>query len=145
MSLGSNTGDAGVFRFQFEKAERALSAACILITTDNPGGVCDRAYYAMFDAAHAALLAVSRSAAGDTSIKTHAGMVRAFHKRFILTGLIDDEHGRALNQVNQLRQRAEGDDPLTIDDAALAFDQAHAFLAAIRAVLLPKETPAPPP
>jgi len=42
------------------KAERALSAAHLLLRAENIEGACNRAYYAMFDAAYAALLASLR-------------------------------------------------------------------------------------
>ncbi len=38
------------------KAERALASARLLLADDDREGACNRAYYAMFDAAHAALL-----------------------------------------------------------------------------------------
>jgi uncharacterized protein (UPF0332 family) len=89
-----------------EKAERALSAARILLNADNPEGACNRAYYAMFDAAHAALLAAKLGIA-DTSIKTHSGLIGAFGKHLVQAGLICVEHGRSFNQVHGLRQLAD--------------------------------------
>jgi uncharacterized protein (UPF0332 family) len=137
MKLDNN--DTGVHRFYLDKAERALSAACILLTADNPTGVCDRAYYAMFDAAHAALLIVDKWA-DPLSVKTHGEMIAAFRKHLVQSGLIDIEYGRFLNQVHQLRQYSiDTGRPVSIDDAALAFDQAHAFIAVIKAKLLPKQ------
>lgn len=38
------------------KAERALASALLLLRDGNVEGACKRAHYAMFDAAHAALL-----------------------------------------------------------------------------------------
>lgn len=40
------------------KAETALSGARLLSSSDDSDGACSRAYYAMFDAAHAALFAL---------------------------------------------------------------------------------------
>ena len=40
-----------------EKATRAASSAKLLLDTGDTDGACNRAYYAMFDAARAALLA----------------------------------------------------------------------------------------
>nr|WP_281799719.1 HEPN domain-containing protein [Methylocystis echinoides] len=42
-----------------KKAKRALSAARLLLTAGDGDGACNRAYYAMFDAAHAALFALA--------------------------------------------------------------------------------------
>ena len=43
------------------KAERALRAAQLLSQAGEIEGACNRAYYAMYDAAHAALLAQNRA------------------------------------------------------------------------------------
>jgi uncharacterized protein (UPF0332 family) len=88
----------------------------------------------MFDAAHAALLAAG------VSIKTHSGLISAFGKHLVQSGLIDVEHGRALNRVHHLRQLADYLGDVSIEDAAESFDQAQAFVAAIKAKFLPKET-----
>jgi uncharacterized protein (UPF0332 family) len=123
-----------------EKAKRALSAAQILLDADNPEGACNRAYYAMFDAAHAALLAAGVST-GQTSIKTHAGLIGAFGKHLVQSGLIDAAYGRSLNQIHHLRQLADyTGDPVSAADAAWAFEQAQAFVAAIKTQFLPNQT-----
>jgi uncharacterized protein (UPF0332 family) len=115
-----------------EKAERALSAARILLRADNPEGACNRAYYAMFDAAHATLLAANVGEA-DTTIKTHSGLISAFGKHLVQAGLIDAKHGRSFNQVHRLRQLADyTGDPVSVDDATWALDQAEAFVTAIK-------------
>lgn len=41
-----------------DKAARALASAKLLLVDEDIEGACNRAYYAMFDAAHAALLGV---------------------------------------------------------------------------------------
>ncbi len=41
------------------KARRALASARLLLADGDPEGACNRAYYGMFDAAHAALSAVA--------------------------------------------------------------------------------------
>lgn len=46
-------------RVLMKKAKRALSAARLLLTAGDGDGACNRAYYAMFDAAHAALFALA--------------------------------------------------------------------------------------
>jgi uncharacterized protein (UPF0332 family) len=116
-----------------EKAERALSAARVLLSADNTEGACNRAYYAIFDAAHAALLAANVGVA-ITSIKTHSGLIGAFGKHLVQAGLIDVKHGRSFNQVQRLRQLADyTGDSVSVDDATWALDQADAFVAAVKA------------
>jgi uncharacterized protein (UPF0332 family) len=118
------------------KAERAMSAARVLLKARNTEGACNRAYYAMFDAAHAALLAAKVRNA-DASIKTHSGLLSAVGKHLVQAGLIDVGHGRSFNQVQRLRQLADyTGDSIGLDEAAWALDQAEAFVAAIKAKFL---------
>ena len=64
------------------KAERALDSARLLLEDGDIEGACNRAYYAMFDAAHAALL---RHQAGinPAETRTHAGLIGAFGKHLV--------------------------------------------------------------
>ena len=59
------------------KAQRALTSARTLLTDGDNDGACNRAYYAMFDAARAALLA-SKAPVPPEVIKTHSGLISAF-------------------------------------------------------------------
>jgi uncharacterized protein (UPF0332 family) len=114
------------------KAERALSAARVLLSAKNAEGTCNRAYYAMFDAAHAALLA-SKAVIPEAGTKTHSGLIGAFGKHLVQAGFMDAEHGRSFNQVHRLRQLADyTGDPVGVDDATWAFDQAERFVAAVK-------------
>jgi uncharacterized protein (UPF0332 family) len=84
----------------------------------------------MFDAA---LLAATAGVA-DMNIKTHSGLIGAFGKHLVQSGLIDVDHGRSFNQVHHLRQLADyTGDPVSVDDATWAVGQAEAFVAAIKA------------
>lgn len=116
-----------------DKAQRAVEGARVLLGTADTEGACSRAYYAMFDAAHAVLLAL----AGDVpeaSTKTHHGLISAFGRLLVQTGHVDASLGRSLNQVQHLRQLADYvGDPVTIEDAAWAVAQAEAFVAAMQA------------
>ena len=114
------------------KAERALSAARVLLSATNAEGTCNCAYDAMFDAAHAALLA-SKAVIPEASIKTHSELIAAFGKHLVQAGLIDAEHGRSFNQVHRLRQLADyTGDPVGVNEATWAFDQAERFVAAVK-------------
>lgn len=114
------------------KAERALSGARILLQNDDNEGACNRAYYAMFDAAHAALLAVVPDLP-QTSIKTHRGLIAAFGKHLVQGGPVAAAFGASLNKVERLRLLADyTGDPVTIADATWAVSQAEAFVAAVR-------------
>lgn len=117
------------------KAEAALSGAQILLSCGEIDGACSRAYYAMFDAAHAALFALNVEQI-NAPIKTHSRLVAQFGRHVVLAGHLPDTHGEALNKVQRLRQLADySGDPLKHDDAAWAVQQAGAFVAAIRSLI----------
>lgn len=120
------------------KAERALSGARILLKNDDSEVACDRAYYAMFDAAHAALLTfVAEVEATQSSVKTHRSLIAAFGRHLVLGGHIAMEFGASLNKVERLRLLADyTGDPVSIDDATWAVAQADAFIAAVRSSLI---------
>ena len=94
-------------------------------------GACNRAYYAMFDAARAALLTAEEPIKSEI-IKTHSGLITAFSLRLIKTGLIPEQFGKSFRQVDQMRLIADYFDSDTeSDDAATAIRQASDFVAAI--------------
>ena len=112
-----------------DKASRALASARLLLDAGDTDGACNRAYYAMFDAARAAL-----AVADDEGMiaKTHSGLISAFSLRFVKTAEIPVELGKALNAVSELRQAGDYTG-LTMpkDKAAWAVTRAEAFVAAI--------------
>ena len=116
-----------------KKAARALAGARLLLAAEDCEGACNRAYYAMFDAAHAALLA-AHVHVPDAAIKTHSGLIGAFGKYLVQGQQVEAELGRALNKVQRLRQLADyTGDTISLADATWAVQQAEAFVAAIRA------------
>ena len=114
-----------------QKAERTLSAAVLLLGSGDTEGACNRAYYAMYYAAQAALLAAG-IAEPENGYKSHQGLIGAFGKHLVLSGQIDPALGRSLNKVQRLRQLADyvGDAP-SIEDATLAVAEAKTFVAAV--------------
>ena len=117
------------------KAERTLRAARAMLRDQDSEGACNRAYYAMFNAAHAALLAADIGAPDD-GYKTHGGLIGAFGKQLVLSGQVGAEQGRSINQVQRLRQIADYvGDPPSLEDAAWAVAQAETFVAVVRARL----------
>jgi len=75
-----------------------LDEARSLLRDRKTEGACSRAYDAMHDAAHAALLATGIEAS-DPIIKTHHSLIAEFDKKLVLGGQIDAAHGRAFNRV----------------------------------------------
>jgi len=116
----------------FRKAERALSGARLLLAGGDAEGACNRAYFAMFDAAHAALLAVDVDVS-ESAIKTHRGLIAAFGKHLVQGKRVAAEFGGALNKVERLRLLADYvGDPVTLEDATWSVEQAEAFVEAMR-------------
>jgi uncharacterized protein (UPF0332 family) len=115
------------------KAERALEEARLLLRGGKTEGTCSRAYYAMHDAAHAALFATGAETQ-DAIIKTHHRLIAEFGKKIVLGGHIDAELGRAFNRVQDIRLLADYDaEQPSFDDARWAVEQAEAFVAATKA------------
>ena len=74
------------------KSSQALKSARVLLRGGDTDGVCNRAYYAMFNAARAALLAVG--APSDAAhAKTHNGLQSAFNQHVIKSGRLEQELG----------------------------------------------------
>jgi uncharacterized protein (UPF0332 family) len=69
-------------------------------------GACNRAYYAMFDAARAALLASDAPVEPEIG-RTHGGLVSAFSLHLVKTGRVSVEFGKALNKAEELRLVAD--------------------------------------
>jgi uncharacterized protein (UPF0332 family) len=118
-----------------QKAKRALDEARLLLGAQKAEGACSRAYYAMHDAAHAALFATGRETPAAL-IKTHHSLIAVFGKELVLGGLIDAGFGRAFNRVQDMRKLADySDEPPPLAEAQAAVEQAEAFIAAISAML----------
>ncbi len=114
------------------KAGTALSSSRLLLQSGDADGSCNRAHYAMFDAARAALLAFQESDE-VLRIKTHSGLISNFSLQLVKPGLIDIELGKALNKVEDLRLIADyKGDEITLENAAWAIEQAATFLASVR-------------
>lgn len=114
------------------KAETALSSARRNLEARDGDGACDRAYYAMFNAAHAALFALGVE--GLTKpIKTHNGLVAKFGQEVVVAGHLRADHGRDLNNVQKFRLVADySADSVDLADAAWSIERAEAFVAAVK-------------
>jgi uncharacterized protein (UPF0332 family) len=117
------------------KASRALASAKLLLDSGDVDGACNRAYYAMFDAARAALLSISAPVPAEIA-RTHSGLITAFSLHLVKPGLVAVDHGRSLNKVEDLRLIADyKGDPVTLENAAWALEQSEKFLAAVQALI----------
>ena len=115
------------------KALQACASAKVLLETGDADGASNRAYYAMFDAARAALLA-SRFEVG----KTHRGVLNAFSDHLVKNGPVQKEMGRLLKHAETFRYVADyGGEPVELRDARDIVEQAETFVATIRSVCMP--------
>lgn len=111
------------------KAQRALASAHTLLADGDNDGACNRAYYAMFDAARAALIA-SKAPVPPEVAKTHSGLISAFSLHLVKSGRFPVELGRSLNKVEDLRLVADyKGDPIGTPEAAWAVEQSKQFVA----------------
>lgn len=67
--------------------------------------------------------------------RTHSGLIAAFSLHLVKPGLVSVENGRSLNKVEDLRLIADyRSDPVTLENAAWALEQASRFLVAVQAL-----------
>lgn len=115
------------------KAVQAVASAKLLLDTADADGACNRAYYAVFDAARAALLA-----AGGYVGKTHKGVLNAFSERLVKNGPLPKEMGRLLKRAETFRTLADYEGGMVeLSDAREMVEQAEIFVAAMKAEFMP--------
>lgn len=114
------------------KASQAAISAKLLLDAGDADGACNRAYYAMFDAARAALLASGAKVEAEIA-KTHSGLISAFSLNLVKTGRVPIEFGKTLNKAEELRLIADyKGDPVEIAAASWAVSEAHVFVQLMR-------------
>ncbi|HLA64927.1 MAG TPA: HEPN domain-containing protein [Rhodothermales bacterium] len=115
-------------RALFDKATLTLRTGRANLELDDPGAAANRAYYAAYYAATAALLGVGERP------KSHAGTHRRFHHLFVTVGLLDAATGGLLVHAYSVRQRADYDLLAVTDARATAdlLDDVERFIAAVR-------------
>jgi uncharacterized protein (UPF0332 family) len=129
---------------EMDRAHKALASARLLLDADDTDGATNRAYYAMFEAALAALAWAVGGAADVPRYRTHSGLIASFGRHLVLTGRLPAEFGRALNRVQELRLTADYfSEPVSPSKAKWAIDEAERFVAGI-IDLLTKANPQTP-
>jgi uncharacterized protein (UPF0332 family) len=117
------------------RARRSARSAKVLYDIEDMSGACNRAYYAMFDAARAALLAGKEPVKSEV-IKTHSGLIAAFSLHLIKSGRIPTAYGKSLRQVDQIRLIADySDEEPDRETAASSIEQANHFVHAVASYL----------
>lgn len=114
-------------------AQEARDEAKLLLEAGKARGAASRAYYAMFDAAHAALNHVD---AELTKAKTHQSIIGRFSLHIVSARGFDPELGKFLNTSQDLRIAADYDQqPFALDQAKVTVERMERFLAAIEGFL----------
>jgi len=118
-----------------QKAEELLADARLLIERDRRRSAADRAYYAMFAAAQAALLQKGITA------KTHKGLKSQFSREFVKTGIVDRALIRHLEETFDARQASayEAEFLLSRDVIQRYLEQAEAFIDRVKELVAPTE------
>jgi uncharacterized protein (UPF0332 family) len=119
------------------KANTACSSARALLELGDVDGAANRAYYAMFDASRAALLASGAPVEPDLG-RTHSGLIGAFGNHLVKNGRVSRDMGRLLNRAHEIRQVADyTGESIEPADAEDLVEQAYTFVTTIRAQFLP--------
>ena len=114
------------------KASTACSSARALLELGDVDGATNRAYYAMFDAARAALLASGAPVEPNIG-RTHSGLIGAFSNHLVKNGPVSKEVGRLLNRAHEIRLVADyNGESVEPADAREMVGQAETFVAAMR-------------
>ncbi len=122
-----------------DKAIRAVTSAKLLLDAGDVDGACNRAYYAMFDAARAALL-WSGASADSATTKTHSGLISTFSLHIIKTGRLPVSLGKALNRAAEIRLIADyTGDEVSAEKAQWVIEQATLLLDAVQREFRPRE------
>jgi uncharacterized protein (UPF0332 family) len=118
------------------KAVQASASSRVPLDTGDADGACNRAYYAMFDAARAALLASGAPVEPEIA-RTHNGLISAFSLHLVKTGRVPVTLGKALNKAEELRLVADyKGDSIEHEEAAWAVNQAQDFVQAMQTTFM---------
>jgi uncharacterized protein (UPF0332 family) len=123
-----NSDPSAVAEYWLAKSEAALASAASEHAAGRFDFALNRAYYAAFYAASAALIQ-----RGKRFVK-HSGLRGAVHRELVHAGLIDAEVGRVFDRLFEARQRADYLDLVDVEgpEAAAAIEAARGFVAAMR-------------
>ena len=121
-----------IFRRRLELAERFLNTSKTNLEHGDLRSAVDRAYYAMFHAAHAAL-----ALKGVEEPKTHKGLMTQFGSEIIKAGHIDKDLARTLWDAYDMRQKGDYDIYADFGEERVKelINRAREFIRAIRGLL----------
>lgn len=113
------------------RAYDCLRQARIMLREQEYTGVCNRAYYAYFDAIRALLATL------DITTRSHSAVQNLFSLHFVKQGVFDKDDIRALSKLFDMRQDSDYDTEPTVDagDANYAVDVTAEFILQTEAYL----------
>ena len=118
-----------------QKAGVALSSARLLLDADDVEGCLNRSYFAAYDAARAAMLALD-DVNGATHAKTHSALIASFGLRLVKPGMMTVAAGRILNRLHELRMVADYREIyIDVPTARQALVDAESFVSEVTAWL----------
>lgn len=114
-----------------ERAVQSIQAARQLASEGYNDFAASRAYYAAFYAATAVLLSEG------LEVSKHSAVIASIHQRFVRTGKLGIEQGKALNWLFELRGVGDygGTAHVSRQEAEQAIEAAEKFLEAIKLLL----------
>jgi uncharacterized protein (UPF0332 family) len=116
------------------RMEKCLASAHLLHAEADYDGTCNRAYYAMYNATRAALIAIGEEKAAGA--KTHHGLHTSFAELLVRRGLLPKSMGTQLTDVERRRLIADYvGDGASPEDATVAIESAATFVAAMKAFI----------
>lgn len=114
-----------------ERAQESIQAAKVLAAAGYFDFAASRAYYTAFYAAIAAILSQG------LRFKQHRSVIKAIHKDFVKTGVIEKEYGKNLNWLFELRSIGDYGESRHVlpEEAQEAIVAGEAFLSKIKEIL----------
>jgi uncharacterized protein (UPF0332 family) len=118
-------------RSLIDRADKYIKSAGKLIEEEDYESSVSRSYYAMFYCTEALLLTEG------LSYSSHKGVISAFGKHFVKTGIFDKAMSRELNRAFEKRQLSDYEYTFVIDpeEAKELLESAKAFTEQIKAFL----------
>jgi len=119
-----------------ERAKKYLISSKMLIDIEDYESSVSRSYYAMFYSAQAVLLTM------EMSFSSHKGVLSAFGKHFVKTGIFPRNMGRELNRAFEKRQLGDYEYTFVISksEAEEIFDRSEEFIGKVSQYLKENKT-----
>lgn len=117
--------------YRLESAEERLKAARLLLEKQMYADAASRVYYAVFQAARAAL------AIKGLDSRKHSGIIGLFNQQFVKSGILPKDYGKILKSSRDLRQAGDYDDFYLVgrEEALAAVENASRFIRGIKLFL----------